>query len=65
MGHPARILMLTMKTDESDVRRAAQSGAEGYVVKNSGRDELIEAIRSVHQGIPVVSPDVAAFFSKN
>ncbi|MBI4788768.1 MAG: response regulator [Chloroflexi bacterium] len=63
MRNPARILMLTMKTGESDVRKAAQSGAEGYVVKNSSRDELIAAIRSVHQGIPVVSPGVAPFFS--
>ncbi len=62
MGHPARILMLTMKTGQEDVRRAAQSGADGYVVKNSGRDELIQSIRSLHHGIQVVSPSVSSFF---
>ncbi len=63
LGHPARILMLSMKTEEKDVRAAARSGAQGFVVKNSSRDELIGAIRSVYQGKRVVSPSIAPFFS--
>ncbi len=61
LGHPARVLILSMRDDEKDVRDAIQSGALGYLVKNSSREELIEAIRCVNQGNPIFSPSVASF----
>lgn len=61
-GHPAQILVLSMRTDEKDVRAAAQSGAIGYLVKNCSRDELLAGIRAARQGNRVVSPNVASYF---
>ncbi len=61
--HAVRVLMLTMRTDEKDVRGAARAGAHGFLIKNSSREELVQAIRLVHQGQRVVSPSVAQFFS--
>jgi DNA-binding NarL/FixJ family response regulator len=63
MGHPARILVLSMRTDEKDVRAAAQRGAQGYLVKTCSRDELVSGIRSVHAGGRVSSPTIASYFS--
>jgi DNA-binding NarL/FixJ family response regulator len=63
MGMSARIIILSMKMDERDVRLAAQNGAHGYLVKNISREELIAAIRSVHEGHSVSSPAVAPYFS--
>jgi DNA-binding NarL/FixJ family response regulator len=61
-GNPARVLILSMSADEQGVRRAAQAGAWGYQLKNSDRDELIAAVRSIHRGNRVASPAVANFF---
>lgn len=60
---PSKILVLSMRTNEKDIRDAAQSGARGYLVKNCGRAELTEAIRSVYRGERVASADVADLFS--
>lgn len=62
-GCRSRILMLSMRADEESVRQSAEAGAWGYQVKNASREELIAAIRSVHQGVRAVSPSVAEFFS--
>lgn len=60
--HPARILVLSMKEAEKDVRAAATSGAVGYLTKDSDREALIQAIRSVYAGKPVSSPNIATYF---
>lgn len=62
--HPARVLILSMRDDEKDVHAALESGARGYLVKNSSREELIQAIRCVDQGNPVYSPSIAHFVTE-
>ena len=42
-----RVLMLTMFQDDASVFAALRAGARGYVLKDSGRDELLRAIRAV------------------
>lgn len=64
-GNPAQILILSMRTDERDVRQATQSGAKGYLIKNIGREELIETIRSVYMNRPRSGPVVAQSSSAN
>ncbi|MBI4790607.1 MAG: response regulator transcription factor [Chloroflexi bacterium] len=61
-GSAARIIILSMRTDEKSVRRAADCGAHGYLIKNSGRADLIDAIRSVNGGQRVASPEVESYF---
>ncbi len=63
----ARVLVMTMSADDDAVVAAMRAGARGYVVKGSGRDELLQAVRTVASGGAVFSPGVAdrlgAFFS--
>ncbi|MDB5229618.1 MAG: two component transcriptional regulator, LuxR family [Chitinophagaceae bacterium] len=47
-----KIIVLTMARLESYVVRMLEAGAMGYLAKNSGSAEMLDAIRSVHQGIP-------------
>lgn len=54
MEHPPGIVVLTMNDDLAFVRRAIQLGADGFLVKSVGRDELIRALRSVQDGAPYV-----------
>jgi DNA-binding NarL/FixJ family response regulator len=49
--HPGvKVLVLTMHGEIAMVARAMDIGADGYLVKNCSRQELLLAIRSVHAG---------------
>jgi len=54
----ARVLMLTVSEDESDLGKALSRGALGYVLKTVDGDELAEAIRRTARGESVVSPQM-------
>lgn len=46
----AHVLVLSMHATPEFVRPALRAGATGYVVKGSGLDDLLVAIRAVHAG---------------
>ncbi len=46
----SRFLILTMHNDEQYLRSALAHGAMGYVIKQAANEELLSAIRIVHQG---------------
>ena len=48
--HRVNILLLSMYADEGLVYQALQSGANGYVLKSSASDELVEAVREIANG---------------
>lgn len=56
---PARVLMLTISTEEDDVLEALSAGAAGYVLKNAPPGEIVAAIQAVVEGDSVISPKVA------
>jgi DNA-binding NarL/FixJ family response regulator len=49
-GLTVGILMLTAFDDPPYIKAAIEAGANGYVLKSSDADEIIEAIRAVHEG---------------
>lgn len=55
-----RSLMVTTFGRPGFLRRAMESGASGFVVKDMPAHELAEAIRRVHAGEHVVDPSLAA-----
>ena len=44
------VVMLSMHQDESYVLRSLKAGAKGYLLKDSLRSDVIEAVRTVAQG---------------
>jgi DNA-binding NarL/FixJ family response regulator len=54
-----RVLVMTMTSDDEAVVAAMRAGARGYVVKGSGRADLLRSVRSVADGQAVFGPDVA------
>ena len=57
--HPAtRVIILSMHGDDESVRRALTAGAAGYLLKNSDRSELEQALRTVARGNAWLSPAV-------
>lgn len=55
----ARIVMLTTSDSDGEIQRALKAGASAYVLKSMPKNELLDAIRSVHAGRKPVSPEVA------
>lgn len=55
----ARILVLTTFDTDTDVLRAIEAGATGYLLKDTPREELFRAIRVVAAGGSVLAPTVA------
>lgn len=56
----ARILMLTTFDGDTDIHRAIQAGAQGYVLKSSTGDKLIPAVRAVAAGEKWIPKEVAS-----
>ncbi len=49
-GEQVRVVMLTMSEDDETVLSAIRAGASGYLLKGSGAEEVVSAIRSAHAG---------------
>jgi NarL family two-component system response regulator LiaR len=54
-----RILVLTSFAADDKVFPAIKAGALGYILKDSGPAELVQAIHQVHQGQPSLGPSIA------
>jgi len=59
----AHILIVTSYQTEEEVFQVLQAGALGYILKDMGREMLIQAIRSVHAGARWVSPTIQRQFT--
>jgi len=57
-----KVLVLTVSEETGDLYQALSVGARGYVLKISSPDEILDALRQVHQGWVVVSPAMAPRF---
>lgn len=55
-----QILVLTTYDTDSEIVRAIEAGATGYLLKDVPRDELFRAVRLCAKGEAVLSPPVAA-----
>ena len=55
----SKIIALTMHNEEGYITKILKAGAVGYVLKNTGKDELIEAIEQVYEGGTYFGSEVA------
>jgi DNA-binding NarL/FixJ family response regulator len=53
------ILILTSFSDDAHIFAALRAGASGFLLKEMGGDELVDAIRGAAQGRPQLHPDIA------
>jgi len=57
--HPqVKVLVLSMMRELSLVKAMLKQGAFGFLLKNAGKDEVLEAIRKVAEGKQAFSEDV-------
>lgn len=60
LPEPPRVLVLTTYDTESDILRALDAGAQGYLLKDAPPEELWSGIRSIARGQTVLASSVAA-----
>lgn len=60
-----QVVMLSMHADPSMIRQALQSGAVGYVVKQSVADELLAAVRAAKNGSMFLSSGISGIIANN
>jgi DNA-binding NarL/FixJ family response regulator len=56
----ARVIILTMYRQDRYVFEAIKAGARGYLLKDIDEQDLVAAIRAVHQGDALINPSLAA-----
>ena len=60
-AHPSvRVLVLTTYDTDADIIRAVEAGATGYLLKDTPRTRLVDAVRAAARGETVLGPPVAA-----
>lgn len=47
-SYPVKVLLLTVESDKKTILQAIEIGAEGYILKGSSTEELIDGIRRVY-----------------
>lgn len=63
--HPnIKVLAISMFNEESFVSEILNNGAKGYILKNTGREELLKAIRTVAKGESYFSNEVTETIMK-
>jgi DNA-binding NarL/FixJ family response regulator len=59
-----KVLMLSAHSDDAYVQNAIESGAVGFLLKQTSAHDVCRAIREVHQGRTFFSPSVARHFNR-
>jgi DNA-binding NarL/FixJ family response regulator len=58
-GSGTRVLILTTYDTDTDIERAVEAGAIGYLLKDTTREQLVDAIHAAARGETVLAPRVA------
>ncbi|CAG7572875.1 DNA-binding NarL/FixJ family response regulator [Barrientosiimonas humi] len=59
-GESVRVVVLTTFDTDDLVVRALRAGASGFLLKDTPPAQLVEAVRSVADGHPILSPQITA-----
>jgi len=59
-GDRPRVVVVTTYDTDSDILRAVEAGATGYLLKDTPRQQMADAIRAAARGETVLAPPVAA-----
>lgn len=55
-GVNAAILVISMELDPAQIQRSFLSGANGFMIKDEIDENLVDAVRRIHQGERYLSP---------
>lgn len=52
------VLALSMADNENYIAEMFNAGAKGYMLKNTGKEELLYALKRIHEGGMYISPEI-------
>lgn len=55
-----RVIILTTFSQDEYIFQALKNGADGYILKDSGAEDIIRAIKTAHAGNILLNPEIAA-----
>lgn len=55
----AKVIILTTFNEDKYIFKGLKNGADGYILKDSGSDDIINAIKTVYSGNILLNPEVA------
>ncbi|MEU8777340.1 response regulator transcription factor [Streptomyces sp. NPDC048606] len=58
-GHRTRVLILTTYDTDEEIERAVEAGAIGYLLKDTNREQLVDAVLRASRGETVLAARVA------
>jgi DNA-binding NarL/FixJ family response regulator len=61
----AKILILTMHDNQEYLNQVIRCGAHGFVLKNTDKDELLDAVKTVADGDKFFSKDISKMMIEN
>ena len=65
-AHPnLKVVALTMMHEASIIRKMLEAGAQGYLMKNTGKNELVTCLLAVHAGKTYYSREVSDIILNN
>jgi DNA-binding NarL/FixJ family response regulator len=53
-----KVIILSMYVEKVYIEKVFQLGASGYLLKNAGNEELVHAIKMVHEGHKYFAPEI-------
>lgn len=56
---PGKVILLTMHNEYGYIQKGVEAGADGYLLKDTGKEELYEAITSVYSGLTYFGKEVS------
>lgn len=54
-----KVLVLSMLDHESYINKGLEAGASGYVLKNTGKDEIIHAVQMLANGLKFICSEIS------
>ncbi len=57
-GSPSKVIVLTTFDADDDVMRALRHGADGFLLKDTAPERIVEAVRLVAAGSSILSPGI-------
>ncbi|MBR9875043.1 response regulator [Vibrio sp. J1-1] len=63
-GCEARVVILTVSDSPADIDAIVRTGADGYLLKDTEPDELVELLKQAHSGDTTYSREVAKYLSE-
>src|SRR5262249_6809674 len=65
LGLECKVVVLTTYESEQDIHLALKNGARGYLLKDTPRPMLLDAIRRVHRGETSIPPRISQKLVEN